>query len=258
MRSNRRAAGHTGRGCRAPSARDRPGRHQDRDRGARCRRKRALRHRVPTPQGDYDATLEAIARSSARPSGSCSVRRTACRSASGCRARSRARRVCCATPIPCASTAGRSSAISRLVLGRDGSHEQRRELLRAVGGAGRRGRRARAWCSASSWAPGVGAGIVVRRAGAGRPATRSRASGATTRCRGRATTSGPGSACYCGRRGCIETWVSGPGIRARPLRATRPRRAHRARSSPTPRPATRAASPRSRATRSGSRARSRT
>ena len=38
----------------------------------------------------------------------------------------------------------------------------------------------------------------------------------------------PGALCYCGRRGCIETWVSGPGLRARPCRARRPRCADRA------------------------------
>lgn len=30
----------------------------------------------------------------------------------------------------------------------------------------------------------------------------------------------PGSACYCGKRGCIETWLSGPGLAADHLRAT--------------------------------------
>ena len=30
----------------------------------------------------------------------------------------------------------------------------------------------------------------------------------------------PGPDCYCGRRGCVETWVSGPGLAADHLRAT--------------------------------------
>lgn len=30
----------------------------------------------------------------------------------------------------------------------------------------------------------------------------------------------PGPACYCGRRGCVETWVSGPGLAADHLRVT--------------------------------------
>ena len=54
----------------------------------------------------------------------------------------------------------------------------------------------------------------------------------------------PGAACYCGRHGCLETWVSGRGVRARlppprrarPGRAGRPRR--RRRSSPGCAPAT--------------------
>ena len=52
-------------------------------------------------------------------------------------------------------------------------------------------------------------------AGAHRARTRSPASGATTRCRGRATASGPGRACYCGKTGCVETFLSGPGPRPR-------------------------------------------
>ena len=42
----------------------------------------------------------------------------------------------------------------------------------------------------------------------------SAANGATTRCRGRAPTSTPARKCWCGRVGCIETWVSGPGLEA--------------------------------------------
>ncbi len=37
-------------------------------------------------------------------------------------------------------------------------------------------------------------------------------SGATIRCRGRSRTSGLATACYCGRSGCIETFLSGPGL----------------------------------------------
>ena len=43
-----------------------------------------------------------------------------------------------------------------------------------------------------------------------RAATAWPANGATTRCPGRGRTSPP--ACYCGRRGCIETWLSGPAL----------------------------------------------
>ena len=69
----------------------------------------------------------------------------------------------------------------------------------------------------------------------------------------------PGAACYCGQHGCIETWLSGPGL-ARDHRAHGPasvaRRAadRRARRASTTRPAKR----RSPATKIASRARSRT
>ncbi len=46
------------------------------------------------------------------------------------------------------------------------------------------------------------------------------ANGATTRCRGPETTNGPGRACFCGHSGCIETWLSGPGIERDHLAAT--------------------------------------
>ena len=56
------------------------------------------------------------------------------------------------------------------------------------------------------------------------------ANGATTRCPGRGDDERPGRACYCGRRGCIETFLSGPGspatTRARPA-ATLDAHAHR-------------------------------
>ena len=48
-----------------------------------------------------------------------------------------------------------------------------------------------------------------------RPQRASPANGATTRCPGRATDEWPGPPCYCGQRGCIETFLSGPGSRAR-------------------------------------------
>ena len=73
---------------------------------------------------------------------------------------------------------------------------------------------------------GIGGGIVVN-GRVHRPArTRSPASGDTTRCRGRTTTSGPGPACYCGQSR-LHRDVS---LRARPggrLRAARRRRRSR-------------------------------
>ena len=40
----------------------------------------------------------------------------------------------------------------------------------------------------------------------------SRASGGTTRCRCRATEDLPLPGCYCGRKGCIEAYLSGPAL----------------------------------------------
>ena len=104
-------------------------------------------------------------------------------------------------------------------LGPGGANGQRRQLLRAVGGRRRRRARCRTWSSgsysalalaaASSWAS------VPSRA-----RTRSRASGATTRCRRAAPMTSPLPACYCGRRGCIEAYLSGPGLAADHERAT--------------------------------------
>ena len=139
-----------------------------------------------------------------------------------------------------------------------GAHHQRRQLLRAVRGDRRGGRgrgrrlrrhprhrrrlghrRARSTCSTGPM--------------------RSPANGVTTRCRGRATTSVRARRCYCGRDRLHRDVSVGPGPRARPSRA-RPasvarRAGHRRRAPPRAMPRARRHSP---ATRSGSRARSRT
>ena len=119
--------------------------------------------------------------------------------------------------------------------GRAGALRQRRQLLRAVRGDRRRGARARAVVFGVIVGTGVGGGIVIERPRLGRARTASPANGATTRCPGRATTSGPGPPCYCGRTGCIETFLSGPGPRARP-RARDRRARDRGRRSPSARP----------------------
>ena len=91
---------------------------------------------------------------------------------------------------------------------------ERRELLRAVGGAATAPARGRASSSASSWAPGTGGGIVVD----GRVLTGPNAIagewGHNPLPWPRAG-EWPGAACYCGRTGCIETFLSGPGNRPR-------------------------------------------
>ncbi len=103
------------------------------------------------------------------------------------------------------------------------AHHQRRQLFRAVGSDRWRGRRreggfrrdsrhgrrrrASSWTGACSTAP-----------------TRSPANGDTIRCRGRATTSVRAPACFCGRYGCIETWLAGPGLERDHLHASGERR----------------------------------
>ena len=86
-----------------------------------------------------------------------------------------------------------------------------------------------------------------RRPRAGGCRTRSRASGGTTRCRGPTRDEWPGPPCYCGRRGCIETFLSGSGLQSlarhgsvggRSPRARSPRAAAARRCTP-PRPARR-------------------
>ena len=62
---------------------------------------------------------------------------------------------------------------------------------------------------------GVGGGIAIDGRALITGANAIAASGATIRCRGREDDERPGPACYCGRRGCIETFLSGPGLAAR-------------------------------------------
>ena len=94
-----------------------------------------------------------------------------------------------------------------------GALRQRRRLLRAVRGdrrrRGRRRQRVR-----RDFGTGVGGGIVVRRPARPGPQRDRRRVGpqpaalaAAGRCDER-----PGPACYCGRAGCIETFLSGPGL----------------------------------------------
>ena len=59
---------------------------------------------------------------------------------------------------------------------------------------------------------GVGGGIVVDGHVLDGAQRRSPASGGTTRCRGRATTSARAARATAAARGCIETFLSGPGL----------------------------------------------
>ena len=71
--------------------------------------------------------------------------------------------------------------------------------------------RGRARSSASSSVP-AWAAASCSTAASGPGPTRSPASGATTRCPGREAGEWPGPPCYCGKTGCIETFLSGPGL----------------------------------------------
>ena len=242
----------------ALSARDRSRRHQDRDRRARRRRAaNALRHRVPTPHGDYEGTLRRDrGPRDARPSGSLALRRALHRRHRHAGIAVARDRVCCAARIPCASTAGRSRPISKRCSAatiRMSNDANCFALSEASDGAGAGApscsarSSARAWARAS-WSTGT------RSTGA----TRLPASGATIRCRGRATTSVPGSRATAGaaaasRRGCRAPRSSAI-ICAHAVSDVPTARDRRA----TPLPATRRRWPRWRATRSASRARSRT
>ncbi len=103
------------------------------------------------------------------------------------------------------------------------SDRQRRELLCALRSDRRRGQaRAHgvrapssgpAWAQASWWAAASSSG-----------ATPSPANGATIRSRGPRTMSDRAPLAYCGREGCIETFVSGPGLVHDYFRATGQRR----------------------------------
>ena len=173
-----------------------------------------FRQRVATPRGDYDGTIDAVARWS-----------------------------------PCRGSAGRASVgigMPGVDLARDRAGQER-QLDVAERPTARRDLEARlrrevrlandANCFALSEATdgaaagmpvvfgvilgtGVGGGVVITAASSS-ARTRSAGSGGTTRCRGRRLTNWPGPACYCGRSGCIETFLSGPGL-ARDHHAPRP------------------------------------
>ena len=124
-------------------------------------------------------------------------------------------------------------------LGRAGALRQRRQLLRALRGHGRRGRGARASCSASSSAPAPAAASSWTAACSTGPERDRRRVGAQSRCRGRSDDERPGPPCYCGKSGCIETFLSGPGLARDHEQAT----GERARRRPTSPSAPRAATP---------------
>ena len=105
------------------------------------RHARSLRRRVPTPAGDYAATVEAIAHTRGRRRAR--ARRAAAPSASPCPARSR-------SPPGCVKNANSTCLIGRPFKRgprgaprAGGAPRQRRQLLRALGSGRRRGERRR-------------------------------------------------------------------------------------------------------------------
>ena len=175
-----------------------------------------LRRRIPTPQGDYRATIVAVA----------NLVRDAERELGG------QGTVGIGTPGSMSRATGLLRGCNSVCLN---GQPLQRDLAAELGREVRITNDANCFAlSEASDGAGAGAAVVFgvdprhrrrrrhRRATAacstGR--TPSPANGATTRCRGRATTSGPVRACFCGKSGCIETFVSGPGLERDFLRAT--------------------------------------
>ena len=166
-----------------------------------------VRRRVPTPRDDYEGTLAAIAGLVDGSSASWATRQ---RSASACRARSRPPPASSRTRTRSGSTGAASPTTSRALPRplRFANDANCFALSEAIDGAGRgRARRLR-----RDHRHGHGRRRRRRRTRLGRPEWRRAASGATTRCPGRATTSGRARRATAGSRGCIETFLSGPGL----------------------------------------------
>ena len=166
-----------------------------------------FRRRIATPREDYDATLTAVARLVAE------AERAVGRSTIGIGIAGRdlagdrpdqERQLDVADRPP----ARRGSCASRRTRR---AHCERRELLCAVG-SGRRRRRGCAGRVRRDPRHRDGRRHRRQRRGGRRAPTRSAANGGTTRCRGPSPEEWPGPPCYCGRTGCIETFLSGPGL----------------------------------------------
>ena len=185
---------------------------RNQDRGARRSGPRArslLRRRVPTPVGDYDATVAHGARPGAGPRGGAGARPASVGigmpgTLSPATGLSR-------TPIRPASSAGPFDRDLAAALARGrcalpttpiASRSRRQAMARP---------RARASCSASSSAP-ASAAASSSTGGSWSAPTPSPGNGAIRPCPGPATTSARGRACYCGKHGCIETFLSGPAL----------------------------------------------
>ena len=196
--------------------RHRPRRHQDRGRGAGTR----WRSCSPSTASPRRATTmprrsrhrRAWSRSSSRQPA------RAAASASACRARSRRQAASCRTPIRPGSTASRSRAMSRPSLGRPvrlANDANCFALSEAADGA--------AAGAASVFGvilgTGCGGGLVFD----GRLIDGPRGIGGEwghNPLPWADADEHPGPRCWCGRYGCMETWVSGPGLEADHARAT--------------------------------------
>ncbi|MFO1323847.1 MAG: ROK family protein [Burkholderiales bacterium] len=183
-----------------------------------------LRHRVPTPQGDYDGTLAAIAglvaeteRRLGVPAGSASIGIGTPGSLSRATGLLRNSNSVCLNGRPFRTDL--EARVGRAI--RIANDANCFALSEATDGAGA----GHSIVFGAILGTGAGAGIVVD----GR---------ALDGCNGIAGEWGhnplpwprdderPGTPCYCGRSGCIETWVSGPGFE-------RDHRAHVGRDVPT-------------------------
>ena len=177
--------------------------------------------RVPTPRDDYDGTIRRDCATGRR--GGAARSAVTARSASACPARFRRRPVSSRTPTRPGSTASRFRRRSRAALGRDVRLANDANCL-AVSEAADGAAAGAAVVFGVILGTGTGGGLVVARPRRhGRQRDRRRVGPQPAAVAGRRRAAGP--ACYCGRHGCIETFLSGPACRRLPAarRATRAR-----------------------------------
>ena len=165
------------------------------------------RHRVPTPVGDYAGTLDAVAGLVG------TIEQQLGRQGS----------VGVGTPGAISSRTGLiKNSNSTVLIGKRLDQDLAAKLQRpvrlandancfALSEAAMERAPAQASYSGSSSAPGSAA-VWWSNARSWPGATILPANGDTTPCPGRAPMSLPGAPCYCGKAGCIETFLSGPGL----------------------------------------------
>ena len=191
----------------------RPRRHQDRDhRARRAAARELLRRRVPTPQGDYAATVAAIAALVHGAERDLGARGSVGIGTPG--SISRATGLLRELQLGRASTANRSGKTSTRSLEREvriTNDANCFALSEATDGAGA----GAAVVFGVILGTGVGGGIVVHGRSARPAPTRIAGEWGHNPLPWPRDDERPGPACYCGERGCIETFLSGPGMAAR-------------------------------------------